>query len=254
MTALTATVEPELAGVSLTVTGAPAGPVTITRTDDNGVRLVRLLTGQEPIAGTMQVTDYEPALTGSLYYEARDASGGLATPAGAPTLAGVVTRAQLSLAVLPQVRYSPTLITRYTSDRPSRTTFHDVIDRDTDLLTVRPLALRRGQLELWAESYPVARQIEAVCASGEVVHLRQTAHPGLDMYFAAAAVSAHHVDEPDTIAGLRWVVAIDYREQAPPTGPLLGSFGWNLEALAAYGTLAQVKADFATLADVTAGP
>ncbi len=45
---------------------------------ERGRILVGLL-GQEPISGVMTVPDYEPALTGSLTYEARDSAGAIVT-------------------------------------------------------------------------------------------------------------------------------------------------------------------------------
>jgi hypothetical protein len=60
--------------VLLQITGAPAGAVVITRTDTNGTGLVRLRTGQLPIAGALTVTDYEPALLGGIRYDVVDAA------------------------------------------------------------------------------------------------------------------------------------------------------------------------------------
>ncbi len=251
MTALALTPQAASASVVLSITGAPAGAVTLTRTDDNGSRPVRLLLGQEPISGVMTVTDYEPALTGSLTYEARDSAGAIVT--ATTTLAGQVTKPQLSVAVLPQYRYAVTAVTGYESDRPTGSTVHEIIGRDDALVTTGTLRLRRGQLSMWAENHTTARAIEAVTQSGEVVFFRQVDHPGLDLYFVAESVSVTP-ERQLTAAGYRWTVTVRYIEQNVPDSPLLGAFGWTLETLAAYGTLSQVKADFATLADVAVGP
>lgn len=73
MTSLTLTSQPNTASVLVQITGAPTGPVTITRTDANGSHPVRLLAGQAPIGGILTVTDYEPSMTGSVRYDVRDA-------------------------------------------------------------------------------------------------------------------------------------------------------------------------------------
>ena len=63
MSTLTATPLPGLAAVQLSAAGLPAGPAVITRTDVNGSAPVRLLPAQEPITGSLLVTDYAETTT-----------------------------------------------------------------------------------------------------------------------------------------------------------------------------------------------
>lgn len=46
----------------------PAYAFTLTRSDANGTRQVRLRDGEAPVGGALLVTDYEPALTGTITY------------------------------------------------------------------------------------------------------------------------------------------------------------------------------------------
>lgn len=86
MTALVLTPQPATASVLIQITGAPAGPVVITRTDANGSGPVRLRTGQEPIAGALTLIDYEPALIGGLTYDVVDSAN--VTTTGSTALDG----------------------------------------------------------------------------------------------------------------------------------------------------------------------
>ena len=67
-TALYVTPKPESAAVLIEVVGAPAGPLDITRTDNNGTSLVRLQENQEPISGALSITDHEAAIEGNITY------------------------------------------------------------------------------------------------------------------------------------------------------------------------------------------
>lgn len=66
---LAATPLPDFAAVRLEVTGAPAGPLEVLRTDDNGTHPVRQLPDQETTGGTLALVDYEAAFTGPVTYQ-----------------------------------------------------------------------------------------------------------------------------------------------------------------------------------------
>lgn len=66
---MTATVLPDFAAVQLAITGAPAGPLEVLRTDDNGTHPVRQLADQETTSGTLALVDYEAALSGPVTYQ-----------------------------------------------------------------------------------------------------------------------------------------------------------------------------------------
>lgn len=65
---LAANVLAEAAAVQLVLTNAPAGALEITREDANGRHPVRQLPGHVTSAGSLVVTDYECALTGTVTY------------------------------------------------------------------------------------------------------------------------------------------------------------------------------------------
>lgn len=250
MTAVTLTVRPADAAVVVEVTGAPAGAVTVARVDPNGTNLVRLLAGQVPIGGAMTVTDYEPALTGTVRYDVTDSAG--AVVSSSTSLAGLVDRPYLHVAVLPQQRYALQSVTGYTGSRETGSTEHKIIDRPDPLYTTGRLRFRKGTLRAYAAVYATAAAIESVCASGEVIQFRQPDHPGLDFYFNADACQV----EPDQLTGggWRWQVTVDYAAVGTPLAPLQGSVGWNFDTLAQFGTFAQAKAAFPTFAAMVVGP
>lgn len=249
MTVLTLTPDPGTASVRLTLTGAPAGPVTIARVDANGARPVRLLAGQEPIAGDLTVTDYEPALAGDLIrYDVKDGAG--VTVSASTTLAGV-TRPQLQLAALPQYRLALDLVTGYGADRAGTTTVHDVIGRTDPVVTLGRLGTRRGTLTLWAADHGAARAVEQLADRSNVLLLRQGDHSGMDLYFVATRTGVTPDDE--ATSPRRWSVELDYVEVAAPTGNLLGALGWTFEDVATLGSFAALPATFATFTDLTVG-
>lgn len=255
MTALTAT--PDADGtVLLQVSAAPAGPVTITRSDDNGVAGVRLLQGQTPVGGVLTVTDYEPALTGLIRYDVTDSAA--ATTSASTTLQGLAVGERLGVPVLPQLGVALERLTDlYSSTRDTTGTVHEVIDRPDPIVTLGRARSRAGRLEAWCSTYAAARAVEQVYDRGEVVQLRQDTYPGLDMYHVAEATTLRPAEL--TTAGWRWVVEISYREVAVPTGPRLGDTGWTWADLSAqYPSWAAMRTAYVaaakTWADVTAGP
>lgn len=250
MTTLTVTPQPGTASVLLEVAGAPAGALTITRSDTNGAGPVRLLEGQTPSAGVLIVTDYEPALSGLLTYTLVDSIGAVVTQSTA--LVGV-TRPWLGVPVLPQLgRQVPFLMDDYGADQDSRGAVHEVIGRIDAVPTLGPLGSRRGSLSVFAPDHAEARSIAAVYSRGQVVHLRQT-QPGLDMYHVATGVGSR--PEQHTAGGWRWRVTITYREVARPTGPLLGGLGWDYTQLAGdFADYASARASFLDYADLKVGP
>lgn len=249
MTALALTIQPATSSVLLQITGAPAGPVTIARTDTNGVRTVRLRAGQEPSAGSLTLADYEPALTGSLRYEVTDSSAAVTvTTLGAGlSLTGTI----IGSVYLPQFAVAVSQVTGYDAARESATVVHEVIGRADWLLTFGPMRSRRGTLTAHCPSYAAARALDTLCARlGEPLQLRQPTHPGLDMYFAPLRSRV----VPATESAITWDVEVEYVEVAWPSGVLLGAAGWTVASVAAWGTCLKVRTDFATCAALVAGP
>lgn len=235
-------------GDNFTVTPVAATPppaTTILRVDANGARPVRLREGQEPIAGTMTITDYEAALVGPIRYDLTDSAGGIVTVS--TTLEELVELPQLVVARLPQYRAAVQYVTGYTAARESTATVHDVIARTDPVVSLGVLRMRRGALTCWVPDYAGVAALESLAGLGQILHLRQPSHAGMDMYFAPGRTSPEYVDG-------RWLVSIDYVELAPPSGPLLGDVGWTYDDVATgYATYAQLRDAFPTYAALAIG-
>lgn len=251
MTALVLTAQPSTASVLLQITGAPAGPVIITRSDANGTGTVRLRTGQAPIAGALTVTDYEPAYTGPVSYDVVDSAN--ATTTGSTTLDGLVTEPIISGVQLPQLSFRPPLITGYFSDRAASSTVHDIINRGDPVVVLGPKRTRRGTLEVFCRTFDEAHELDLVLAESKTLLLRQPDYPGMDMYFVPTSSRVEPLQK--VAAGWRWQVTAPYVEVRNPTLPLLGAAGWTFDDLASsYATFAAVRASFTDFNDLLVGP
>lgn len=252
MSTLTATVLPELGAVRLEVAGAPAGPAVIIRTDHNGTADVRQLEGQQTSAGTLVVTDFEPALFGPITYALEGA-----TPA---VVSLEVARPFVSVAVSPFYRAEVVSFTTGTETVDDRGAEHVILDSPAAVILRGPMSLRSGELEAWCASYEDAHALRAALSTGEVVHIRHPEHRGMDAYVAVRSVTVspypqlvHDLDAGG--ATLRWRVGIRYAEQPTPTGALRSAAGWNYNELTALGlTYDQLPALFPTYNDLAVGP
>lgn len=252
MTALFLTVQPATASVAVAVTGAPDGPVAVTRTDVNGTVPVRTRIGQGPIAGAVTLIDYEVALAGPVAYDVVDAAQ--VTTTATATLSGLVPSTPRIAAVqLPQLVTMPALITGYEARRATTTTVHEPIGRADPILVLGPAQTRRGTLTLWHADLSSARVAVGVLASPYLFILRQVDQAGLDMYLGV--LDARVTPSERTAQGWRWRVDVDYVEIRPPALPLLGAAGWTFDALAAtYATFGALRATFPDFAAVVVGP
>jgi hypothetical protein len=242
MTALVLTPQPSTASVLLQITGAPAGPVVITRTDVNGSGSVRLRVGQVPIAGALTLTDYEPALLGDLTYDVVDSANAVVSET--TTLEGTVTQPQIGGVQQPGLEFDPQLITGYTSTRSGSSTVHELVGRADPVVVLGPTRLRRGRLSVWLADYAAAAACIGVLAQARILMLRQPDYPGMDMYFLATELPAQPLAK--TSQGWRWSVEFDYVELRSPSLPLLGAAGWRFDDVASgYPTFAAVRSTFA---------
>lgn len=249
MTALTLTALDTLGAVRLQVTGAPAGPLTITRRDRNGTGTVRLLAGQEPIGGSLTVVDHESALTGVVAYDAVDSAAVTTTKTVTTAAAGLVV---LTVVGQPNRRAVLQAVTGYDETRESSSPVLEVIDRDDPIVVTRALSTRRGTIDVYAATYPDAAAASAVLKAGLPVMLRQDANAGMDLYAVVRRVTAR---ADTTQSPASWRLTLDYVEQRPPAGPLLGAAGWSWADVAAnYPTWNDARAAFATWNDLVAGP
>jgi hypothetical protein len=240
-TAVVLTPQASTASVLLQITGAPAGAVVITRTDVNGTGTVRLRVGQVPIAGALTISDYEPALVGTISYDVVDSGG--ARVSASTTLAGLGLGPQVGGVQLPGLEFDPELITGYDSSRASSSTVLRVINRGDPVVVLAPTRTREGTLEVWCRDASDAHAYAEVLAQARVLLLRQPTHPGLDMYFLAQSVGVQPLQP--TAEGWRWQVACQYVELRNPAYPLLGAAGWTFDDVAAYSSFAAVRAAFA---------
>lgn len=250
MTTLTATALPTLAAVRLEILGAADGAVTLTRSDANGTAPVRLLEDQEPIGGSLVVTDYEPALTGTLTYSVTDSAA--VTVSDTADLTGLVAHPVLVSPVRPQHRVDLVAVTDYSHSRESNATVHPIIERTDPIVIYGGLRTRQGTVNLYAPSYAEALAIEDVFDSGEVALLRQTDHDGMDAYMIAERTSVS-VFQGATVER-RWQVAVEFVE-AVVDAPLLGGAGWTYaDLLENYPTVFAVANAFTDFNDLAVGP
>jgi hypothetical protein len=252
-TTLTVQPLPEVAAVLLTVTGAPAGALTIMRADSNGARPVRLLPDQAPIGGSLTTRDYEPALSGTVTYSL----GGVAA-VGDPLTLTATTTLDLggfvaSIPVRPARQVLDGVLTSWTEARESSAIVHEVPDRADPIVLAGKLRLRTGQGAARFSSYAQAAAMRDLPAEGHVVQLRMAPYPGMDAYVRVTRPELRTVDVPGV--GVAWEVSYAYTEVAAPDAALLGAADWTLGDVAAtVPTLGDLAATFTTLRDLAVGP
>ncbi|GAA4627264.1 hypothetical protein [Cellulomonas oligotrophica] len=225
----------------------------LTRADVNGRAAVRRLAGQDIEGGSLIVSDYEPALTGLVVYEAlvRDTDAGTDELVSASVdLTGMLSVPVLAPATLPQHGRRPLMVTNvYEASRRSLATVHEVVGRPDPLVTLGRLRTREGSFEVLVRDYPSAVELLQVYERGEVVLLRDPTVPGVDMYHVVAGRLRL------SPSGRRWVLQVDYVEVARPTGPLLGGLGWTFdEAFEQLASFDVARAAFPSFNDYTVGP
>lgn len=222
-------------------------PTTITRTDANGTRPVRLQPGQEPISGSMTVTDYEAALTGTITYDVKDTAG--VTTSASTTLDGSASP-RIHPPVLPGYGQALHSVSDYSATQDNRATVHWVISRSDPVVTTGVLGYRTGRLSAYCASHADARALVTMAGLGEVLMLRQpSGFNGMDMYFVPTGVS--YRPERRGSDGWRWTVDFDYTEVAVPTAALMGAAGWTWDdVVATYATWADVASAYATWSEL----
>jgi hypothetical protein len=254
-TTLTAEPLPEVAGVLLTIQGAPAGDLVITRTDANGAATVRLLPDQAPIGGSLTVRDYEAAVTGDVTYSllGEDASS-------APVTVQQTVRLDLAKAVLsvprrPALRSDAGTVTGWAEANPSSHLVHYVPERPDPIVLGGRQRLRTGTAVLRFPSYLEGAAAKAL-GDGEVVMLRVpgVSNQGMDWYARIerpdlAPVEVDGTPSPD------WELTLPFTEVYSPEAPLSGSADWTIgDAYEAAPTLAASRLAFPTLRDLAVGP
>lgn len=243
---------------NLTVTDIPTTGigVTVQRTDANGTHFVRQLADAVPDGtGALTIEDEEFALTGSVTWTVRDASGTLASDS--------IVQPGTGRPLVSAVGFLGTVqgidrVDGYDEawDFGEAKTTLAVVGREDPLVTDRTdfaWSLRSGRLTYFLEDYTSARALVDLYRNGRVALLRQPTHPGLDLYHVSRRISPR----PYILkaAGWTWQVEVEYQEVAWPDGELRGSFGWSYaDVLASYLAYYNLPLAFAQYLDLKAGP
>lgn len=106
---------------------------------------------------------------------------------------------------------TPSLVINYAYTREARTLVHTVLDRSDPDVTLRPVGLRTGTLNLFCTTRALATDVEQLHRQIGVLTLASDEEPTANMsYVTTGRVSTSWDDAFD-----RWTVAVDYAEVAP---------------------------------------
>jgi hypothetical protein len=215
-------------GAAVVLDLVPTGTISsITRSDANGNRAVRVPAGTFPRSTPLTLNDWEAALGSVVTY----------TVAGAPAATVTLTAEEpwFIAPLRPALSRSVSMVLDYGASRPSLGTIHQVIDRPDPLVALGRLATRAGTLTAWIPDYAEGRALEDMIDRSGVVLYKQHEHAGMDMYFTVTGTDL----VPDSEDG--WNLNIGYQEITAPTSPIN-------EAVWTFGT---VSTSFASFANVT---
>lgn len=245
MTALTLTAKPSRAAVVLQITGAPDGPLTVTRTDTTGTHSVMLPLYAAPIGGALTLTDTDPALTGALTYTVTD-SAGTKTTAALASLG--LTGWRVHPIGDPRAIVTPTLILSVNLARATATA-HAVIGRPdhVGIYQAAP-SLPRGTLVIRCATLAAAQAVAEAAAGRSPLHLRSATLPTLDQWVIAES------SRIDPSGSTGWTVTLAAAGADPDQWPdPLTTASWSCGDIA-YATCAGAAAAYATCALLAAGP
>jgi hypothetical protein len=235
----TITAVPNITDGTVLVTIVKTEAITsLIRADSNGTRPVRVQAGSLPSAGTsgtLTFTDYEAAFSGPVSYRAGTAAPAWTSFPGKP-------KPRLTIPVQPTLALWIDNVHGYDARRESAGTVHDVIGRDSPIVVEGRLRSRRGRLEMIVPTHLDALELEALLERGKTLHLRQSQHRGMDMYFFASNATK----EPQE--GL-WKVTAEYVEVDAPLSDRAAFGSWTFGTLAAvpgatFGNIAMAYGDF----------
>ena len=190
----------------------------ISRGDANGQGVwVRNPAGVDTVGGTATLYDYEPALVGTVNYQAVDGTNATASHNGRQI--GATTDATwLSLPAKASTTspYAPPAmdlfkVTAWTERQTTIGRTHQIIGRTDKVGNPGPLALRAGTFDVLGLTYDAVLELRQLLANGDVALLRQPTHKGLDLYFTVTDIDTR----PDTDS-LTWTATVSYEEVPRP--------------------------------------
>lgn len=107
---------------------------------------------------------------------------------------------------------SPETVTGWTSTREANNLIHTIIGRADPDVTMKPAGLRTGTLEMLFLTLPLALAAESLHAGEGVLHLQDSDHAALEMYYVASgAIELELDDETRSL----WLLRVDFQEVLP---------------------------------------
>ena len=243
MTTVILTAHPATGYNRLTIT--PTADVTrVRRTDANGTYDVRVLDGQLPHAApdVLTLDDYEAAKGTSTYAVITTAG----TVSGSIVLA--LTSPWLGTPETPHYSAPVASVLTYGAGVVNQSTVHEP-DGAPAIVIVRGGSTRRGSMTIQGGSYSTALNLLRLCQQGRTMLLRETQHPGMDMFFMP--MNADIITSLAAGAASQFDLSVQYIEVGRPTGPLAGAFGWTWDDVpASFDNWWDVFDAYANWADV----
>lgn len=106
---------------------------------------------------------------------------------------------------------TPTLVLDYSYEREARTIAHTVLDRSDPDVTLRPVGLRTGTLNLFCATRAIATDAEEMHRQSRVLTLTSDDEPTADMTYVATGSLSTEWDATNN----RWTVRVGYQEVTP---------------------------------------
>lgn len=177
---------------------------------------VRNPAGVDTAGGSATLYDYEPALTGTVVYDAYDGAdnGVRATvTVGQPTDATWVSLPAKASNTSPYVPPNMDLfkVTDWAEGQDTIGRTHQIIGRTDKVGNPGPLALRAGTFDVLGLSYAAVKELRTLLGAGDVALLRQPTHAGLDLYFTVSDISTRYDTDAQT-----WTATVSYDEVPKP--------------------------------------
>lgn len=235
--------------------------VTIIRYDGNGSQFVRQVEGAAPDStGYLEVYDWEAAFY-NVTYLVRDASGSLAstaeidpftTPSPNPEPVCIVAVGYNQAYYLSRVdEFERAYEYRESANQLA------IIGRQDPVVNTRAdnvWTKRQGTVTYYATGEAEVESILAIYRASRVTMLKTGVASIDDMYHVATSIDVRATTLTDD--GWRYQVVVEYQEINWPEGPQQGSDAWTYDDITNGSYLAyfELKSDFATYADLKAGP